>query len=247
MKQVSFSHRGFTLIELLIVVAIIAILAAIAVPNFLEAQVRSKVSRAKADMRSLATGLEAYRVDNNAYPKCNNYGLLGARFDPNEQGMPDRLVLERLSTPVAYMTSAFIMDPFISQQRTGTINSTDGSFTPSPTTVDPNRSLTRYLQYFTPGVGGLQDVEAASERAKWFFVLASAGPDLIYPNPGGLFSYSPAATAQAVCNNIYDPTNGTTSRGDVYRIGGTTTGMNSPPVLPNYGAMFFKVVSEAQR
>jgi type II secretion system protein G len=239
MKQTSFSQRGFTLIELLIVVAIIAILAAIAVPNFLEAQVRSKVSRAKADMRSMATGLEAYRVDNNAYPKCNNYGLLGARFDPNEQGMPDRLVLERLSTPVAYMTSAFIMDPFISQQRTGTINSTDGSFTPSPTTVDPNRQLTRYLQYFTPGFGGLQDVEAPAERAKWFFVLASAGPDLIYPNPGGIFAT--ATLDRAVCNNIYDPTNGTTSRGDVYRIGGTTTGMG------NYGAMFFKVVSEAQR
>ena len=61
-------RKGFTLIELLIVIAIIAILAAIAVPNFLEAQTRAKVSRVKADQRSLATGLEAYYVDNNNYP-----------------------------------------------------------------------------------------------------------------------------------------------------------------------------------
>ena len=59
---------GFTLIELLIVVALIAILAAIAVPNFLEAQTRAKVSRAKSDMRSVAIALESYRVDNNNYP-----------------------------------------------------------------------------------------------------------------------------------------------------------------------------------
>ena len=62
------SKKGFTLIELLIVVAIIAILAAIAVPNFLEAQVRAKVSRAHSDMRSLATAIEAFRVDVNEYP-----------------------------------------------------------------------------------------------------------------------------------------------------------------------------------
>ena len=63
-----FRKQGaFTLIELLIVVAIIAILAAIAVPNFLEAQTRAKVSRAKSDMRTLATALESYYVDNNNY------------------------------------------------------------------------------------------------------------------------------------------------------------------------------------
>ena len=55
--------QAFTLIELLIVVAIIAILAAIAVPNFIEAQIRAKVSRVNADMRAISTALEAYCTD----------------------------------------------------------------------------------------------------------------------------------------------------------------------------------------
>jgi len=58
---------GFTLIELLIVVSIISILASIAVPNFLEAQTRAKVSRVKADFYAIAAALESYRVDNNRY------------------------------------------------------------------------------------------------------------------------------------------------------------------------------------
>ena len=95
--------RAFTLIELLIVVAIIAILAAIAVPNFLEAQTRSKVSRVKADIRTLVTAIESYHVDNNAFPPPSD--ATGAPIRPGrvtewfETRMPTGL-----TTPVAYMT-----------------------------------------------------------------------------------------------------------------------------------------------
>ncbi|MEI7634031.1 MAG: prepilin-type N-terminal cleavage/methylation domain-containing protein [bacterium] len=64
-------RTAFTLIELLIVVAIIAILAAIAVPNFLEAQTRAKISRGKADMRSIRVAVEAYCSDNGKYPPAS--------------------------------------------------------------------------------------------------------------------------------------------------------------------------------
>ena len=92
--------KGFTLIELLIVVAIIAILAAIAIPNFLMAQTRSKVSRVKADMRSLATAIESYQLDNNYYPIGFGYPEGWVRYR-----------LARITTPIAYMTS-LPGDPF---------------------------------------------------------------------------------------------------------------------------------------
>jgi type II secretion system protein G len=102
-------RKAFTLIELLIVVLIIAILAAIAIPNFMEFQTRAKVSRLKADMRTIATGLEAYCVDEGAYP-LGMYEAMVAGLNLSYQGYQLN-AMSRLTTPIAYLSS-IPRDPF---------------------------------------------------------------------------------------------------------------------------------------
>lgn len=85
--------RAFTLIELLIVVAIIGILAAIAVPNFLNAQTRAKVARCYSDLKSIATGFDMYNMDNNGYPF----------FGGTAWGSDS--IYRCLTTPISYMSS----------------------------------------------------------------------------------------------------------------------------------------------
>ena len=62
-------QKGFTLIELLIVVAIIAILAAIALPQFAAYRTRAYNASAESDARNLKVNAEAYYADYQAYPK----------------------------------------------------------------------------------------------------------------------------------------------------------------------------------
>lgn len=108
---------GFTLIELLIVVAIIGILAAIAVPNYMNARIRAKWSQSQANLKMLADSLEMYFLDHNSYPNDHD---LDAYYRSPQFG------LFMLTSPVAY-TNTLPAQPFVDKDKNSFFASMFGS------------------------------------------------------------------------------------------------------------------------
>lgn len=181
---------GFTLIELLIVVLIIAILAAIAVPNFLEFQTRAKVTRVKSDHRTLATGLEAYMVDWGSYVDDSDESLF-------YQNQPQR-GLVRLTTPISYITACY-HDVFPDQQSQNPRHN-EGYYSLGSGADHPN---------------GWPVSDTKNIVQAW--LLISSGPDRVDSTDGNdSWPWGGSSTNL----RVYDPTNGTISTGDIYRGGG---------------------------
>lgn len=210
----SRSH-GFTLIELLIVVAIIAILAAIAVPNFLESQTRAKVSRAKADIRSLVTATESYHIDNGQYLT----GQLSTDFTADkitQDGAPGETnplmprSIRLLTTPISYMSSIPSVAPF-------------GGFRSYSANIETGYRYIggkHLLGLLSPRLNYIPQYWPRSFRSTkymWFAV----GPSKVY----SVKFRDERSVTPYQCP--YDPTNGTVSIGDILYVNGNADGWHS--------------------
>lgn len=191
---------AFTLIELLIVVAIISILSSIAVPNFLEAQTRAKVSRVKADMASMTTALEVYAIDRNKYPYRRHPDWQSGALAPLlSTKMED---LKVLTTPMNYMTRVPV-DIFDSR-------------VPSPLNL---------IDYFDTEQTNVlaQRIQGKQDTSAKYWTLLSVGPDGFIGVserglPGG-YPPQPPLLISSITQE-YDPENGTISPGNIYRLQG---------------------------
>lgn len=206
--------KGFTLIELLIVVAIIAILAAIAVPNFLEAQTRSKVSRIRADIRTVATGLESYAVDNNKYPVPRMIAPINtaarqsaAQFIPGgAHAATGGGQVGGLTSPISYLTSSKLKDVFAvgvfdDEHNDLSYQNIDYWYDPGLLFAEVGNPTDLSALDGSVGRGYFKNIYGA-------YKMASLGPDKDYT--GG--------------RHPYDPTNGSISEGDIFRTQTRTEG-----------------------
>ncbi|MCG3198946.1 MAG: hypothetical protein GHCLOJNM_03453 [bacterium] len=198
------TRKGFTLIELLIVIAIILILIAIALPNFLEAQIRAKVTNAQAEMRSIEPAIASYLQDWKRYPPD---GFELPSF-PNTYPEENPRIWVQLTSPVKYLP-AIPVDEFHVALR-----DTNGNLR-----SDKNQTYRYYAAHWRClALGGSPTPrsERCSTRnadtmfkGKW--VIYSPGPDTLH-NYGEWAMHRDYFIAKP---QVYSPTNGTKSVGDL--------------------------------
>ncbi len=213
--------RGFTLIELLIVIAIILILIAIALPNFLEAQIRAKVTKAKGELRTLQTAHEAYYTTyNNTYPFNHRSAGTPAGSD-GDSGISTSDCAGRdgvfnqapyysfesvgyvITTPIKFITSAELEDAFQLHGNPSAANRPH-IYRYSSTKIAHCRGFGHGIAYRYERHHNLPGYQSRPTRLKYpnqGYMLWSIGPD----TTDGFCQSSPS----------YAPTNGTSSGGDI--------------------------------
>jgi type II secretion system protein G len=226
-KKTLLERRGFTLIELLVVAAIISILAAIALPNFLEAQTRARVGRVKADFKALQLAVESYCADHGTYPSRNREGE-----DPLSEGssepQPFYAGFAQLTSPIAYI-SMIPHDP-MGNTRAG-LNASDwrgpsyglgtgdsGSRTPSNAPWEPSEIKSDCWELEDAGPDRWDDTQGPILSTSAFPWLGIADVDDLNATITG--AYNIAGIENSAITLLYDPTNGSISMGQIMRFGG---------------------------